>query len=201
MNAKPLSDPIAAVEVEESAVGLADYLRRQWEWSERTFGPGRRTLGVTKHIEKEIAEVRAKPEDLSEWVDIIILAMDGYWRHGGKPEELLAQMQAKQAKNFARQWPAWKSEDEPVEHDRTRDAAAFPSDAEILDWMADVRVFDGLGQYDIDEMTLAAGPPDITEEGWKLEWRKQMRLAVALLMADPAALPASIPGAEQDGGR
>jgi hypothetical protein len=97
---------------------LAEYLKRQWEWSARTFGNGRRTLGVTKHIEKEIAEIREKPDDLSEWVDVIILAMDGYWRHGGTPESLLADMQAKQDKNFARTWPTSKSEDEAVEHTR-----------------------------------------------------------------------------------
>ena len=97
---------------------LFDHLKRQWAWSLKTFGPVRRTLGVTRHIEKEIAEIREKPEDLSEWVDVIILAMDGYWRHGGKPEELLMHMQAKQDKNFARQWPSPTSEDEAVEHVR-----------------------------------------------------------------------------------
>ncbi len=100
---------------------LADYLHEAREFSERTFGAGRRTLGVTKHIEKEIAEVRAKPDDLTEWVDIIILACDGYWRHGGQPGNLLADMLAKLAKNKARVWPKPTSEDEPVEHDRTHD--------------------------------------------------------------------------------
>lgn len=100
---------------------LADYLRQAREFSERTFGPGRRTLGVTKHIEKEIAEVCANPLDLTEWVDIIILACDGYWRHGGQPENLLADMMAKLEKNKARTWPKPTSEDEPVEHDRTLD--------------------------------------------------------------------------------
>ena len=105
---------------------LADYLHEAKEFSERTFGKGRRTLGVTKHIEKEIAEVRAKPDDLTEWVDIIILACDGYWRHGGQPENLLADMLAKLAKNKARVWPTPTSEDEPVEHDRSHDDTLNP---------------------------------------------------------------------------
>ena len=103
--------------------GLANYMREAREFSARTFGPGRRTLGVTKHIEKEIAEVRAKPDDLTEWVDLIMLAADGYWRHGGQPENLLADMMAKLAKNKARTWPAPTSVDEPIEHDRSHDTA------------------------------------------------------------------------------
>jgi len=112
----------ASAEALANAYELAGYLRDAREWSARTFGPGRRTLGVTKHIEKEIAEVRAKPDDLTEWVDIIILACDGYWRHGGQPESLLPDMLAKLAKNKARTWPAPTSEDEPTEHVRGYDA-------------------------------------------------------------------------------
>ncbi len=120
---KPTLDALLAQAKRE---GLADYLRQAREFSEKTFGPGRRTLGVTKHIEKEIAEVRAKPNDLTEWIDIIILACDGYWRHGGQPEGLLADMMAKLAKNKARKWPAPTSEDVPVEHDRTHDDPLNP---------------------------------------------------------------------------
>jgi len=32
---------------------------RQREWSERTFGPGKRTGGITAHIAKELDEIRA----------------------------------------------------------------------------------------------------------------------------------------------
>ena len=109
----------------QPSTDLELYLIRQWEWSRKTFGPGKRTMGVTRHIEKEVAEIRAKPYDLSEWVDVIILAMDGYWRHGGKPGTLLADMQAKQDKNFGREWPEPSSEDESVEH--VRDSEDQPS--------------------------------------------------------------------------
>ena len=105
---------------------LTAYLTRQWEWSKRTFGPGRRTLGIIQHIQKELREVEAKPTDLSEWVDVAILAMDGYWRHGGSPETFMRDMQAKQDKNFARVWPTPTSEDVAVEHDRSFDAALAP---------------------------------------------------------------------------
>jgi hypothetical protein len=97
---------------------LVSYLRRQIEWSKRVFGEGPRTGGITRHIEKECREIRAAPYDLSEWVDVMILAMDGYWRHGGTPEWLMAELEAKQDKNFARSWPTPVSQDEPVEHVR-----------------------------------------------------------------------------------
>lgn len=100
---------------------LEAYARRQWDWSAQTFGPGERTGGITQHIEKECTEIRAKPHDLSEWVDVMILAMDGFWRHGGKPEDLMPMLQAKQDKNFARNWPDWRkfSQDQAIEHDRS----------------------------------------------------------------------------------
>jgi hypothetical protein len=97
---------------------LVGYLTRQWEWSKRTFGPGKRTKGILRHIEKELLEIEAKPDDLTEWADVVILAMDGFWRHGGKPEDLMRVLQAKQEKNFARVWPTPTSEDEATEHVR-----------------------------------------------------------------------------------
>lgn len=100
---------------------MAHYLTDAREFSSRTFGPGRRTGGVTKHIEKELEEIRQKPDDLSEWIDVIILGCDGYWRHGGQPEDLLSDMRAKLEKNKLRKWPTPTSEDEAVEHDRTHD--------------------------------------------------------------------------------
>ena len=117
---------LATVRAEARAEGLAAYLTEAREFSRSTFGEGNRTLGVTKHIEKEIAEVRAKPFDLTEWIDIIILACDGYWRHGGEPEKLLGDMMAKLAKNKARTWPKPTSENEAVEHDRTHDDPLNP---------------------------------------------------------------------------
>lgn len=103
---------------------MGAYLERQREWSERTFGPGRRTVGITKHIEKEITEVRNDPDDLMEWIDIMILAIDGFWRAGGHPSQLMEMLEAKQAKNFARKWPPILPEDEITEHDRSEEVTA-----------------------------------------------------------------------------
>jgi hypothetical protein len=47
---------------------------------------------------------------------VLILAMDGYWRHGGKPEELAEMLEAKQRVNFERAWPPIQPEDQATEH-------------------------------------------------------------------------------------
>lgn len=95
---------------------LGEHLEQQKEWSEVTFGPGQRTLGILAHIRKELAEIEASPHDLEEWIDVIQLALDGYWRHGGDPLHIMLDLQAKLAKNKARKWPAILPEDEPTEH-------------------------------------------------------------------------------------
>ncbi len=98
--------------------GLESFLARQIAWSQNTFGPGTRVGGLTKHIAKELEEIRAKPDDLSEWVDVIILALDGYWRNGGTANAIMDDLIAKQRKNFQRTYPMPTSQDEPSEHVR-----------------------------------------------------------------------------------
>lgn len=63
-----------------SGLGIAEYMSHASVWSYQTFGPGPRTLGVVAHIRKEIAEIEDEPEYLSEWADLVILALDGCWR-------------------------------------------------------------------------------------------------------------------------
>lgn len=100
---------------------LTSWMIRQREFSLRTFGPGRRALGIVRHIEKELQEIDRAPEDLMEWTDVIILAADGFWRAGGNPQDLIAYLNAKQQRNIGRTWPAVISEDLPVEHDRSHE--------------------------------------------------------------------------------
>lgn len=96
------------------------HLVRQRAFSEATFGPGARTAGVIDHIRKEPREIEAAPDDLSEWVDVVILALDGAWRRGYEPHDILCAILAKQAKNEARTWPDWRTMplDRAIEHDR-----------------------------------------------------------------------------------
>jgi hypothetical protein len=107
----------------EDAVPLFDmlqHLARQRAFSERTFGPGMRTQGVVDHIRKELIEILADPADLSEWIDVAILALDGAWRTGAAPEQIIAALVAKQTKNEGRNWPDWRTApaDRAIEHVR-----------------------------------------------------------------------------------
>lgn len=100
---------------------LHRHLQRQRAFSERNFGPGMRTQGVVDHIRKELIEVLANPQDLSEWIDVAILALDGAWRTGATPAQIIAALVAKQDKNEARNWPDWRTAppDQAIEHVRT----------------------------------------------------------------------------------
>ena len=94
------------------------HLQRQRDFSERTFGPGSRTSGVCDHIRKELEEIEAAPQDLEEWIDVVILALDGAWRTGATPEQIVAQLVAKQTKNEGRRWPDWREaeQDKAITH-------------------------------------------------------------------------------------
>lgn len=111
---------------------LAQHLLRQMAFSHATFGPGARTEGVTDHIRKELDEVIESGGSPSEWVDVVILALDGLTRaiafgavaYRGYPEEAadlaVRLILAKQAKNEARTWPDWRTapKDRAIEHER-----------------------------------------------------------------------------------
>lgn len=112
---------------------LKQHLIRQMAFSHSTFGHGPRTCGVIDHISKELAEVEASGGHPSEWVDVVILALDGLTRavafqNGPRmdPDEVaglcVRQIAAKQTKNEARIWPDWRpaDPDKAIEHDRTQ---------------------------------------------------------------------------------
>lgn len=98
----------------------AAHIERQREFSARTFGPGTRTAGVLDHIAKELDEIRKAPTDLSEWADVIILALDGAQRTGAAPQDIIDAIVAKQDKNESRDWPDWRDQDpdKAIEHHR-----------------------------------------------------------------------------------
>lgn len=102
---------------------LIAHLQRQIAFSEKTFGPGPRVQGVCDHIRKELVEVEAEGGPLAEWVDVIILGLDGAWRSGASAEQIAAAITAKQAKNEGRRWPDWRTSapGKAIEHDRTAD--------------------------------------------------------------------------------
>lgn len=103
-----------------------DYIKRHVEWGYSTFGTpadGRGPLGPLDHLKKELKEIEDDPNDLKEWIDAIILAIDGFIRAGGKPHMLLPMLFEKQTINSMRNWPDWRTmhPDKAIEHVRTRE--------------------------------------------------------------------------------
>ena len=110
------------------------YLIRQMAFSHATFGPGERTHGVIDHIRKELVEVAESEGSIEEWVDVVILALDGLTLasafkgvvEGRRDPEFVANLcvnaiVGKQSRNEARTWPDWRtmSAEKAIEHDRT----------------------------------------------------------------------------------
>ena len=123
------TDPVAFMEtvrteIEESRSkqSLQELIERQRDFSIKTFGPpNNNTCGIIDHICKEIDEVAAtEGKDLSEWIDIVILALDGAWRAGFTPEQIVQGLLDKQAKNESRRWPDWRTAEpgKAIEHIR-----------------------------------------------------------------------------------
>ena len=101
---------------------IKELVERQIPWSKATFGTKMRTGGITQHIELELQEIRDNPDDLTEWIDVVLLALDGAWRSGHTPAEIEAALIAKQNKNFKRIWPKHDNPpDEAICHDRTKE--------------------------------------------------------------------------------
>lgn len=107
------------------------HLIRQMVFSRATFGPGERMEGVLDHMAKEIEEVRRANGDSSEWVDLVILALDGLTRrlwaisnYEKSADEIASDavriIVGKQGRNERRNWPDWRTapEDRAIEHVR-----------------------------------------------------------------------------------
>lgn len=89
---------------------LYKHLLSQIAWSRETFGP-MGLQGIIHHLEEEIEEVKQEPENLEEWVDVILLGFDGAWRSGHTAREIVEAINQKFKKNQKRQWPGWTTQD------------------------------------------------------------------------------------------
>lgn len=103
---------------------LKQHLIRQMAFSHATFGPGNRWEGIVDQIKKEIIELEESGGECEEWVDIVILALDGLTRslafslgNGLRQNPNIASqtainmIAAKQTENESRQWPDWRTAD------------------------------------------------------------------------------------------
>lgn len=96
---------------------MRTYVQQHVAWSRQTFGEGPRPVGLCKHIAKELDEILRDPNDLEEWIDVIILALDGATRQGYRADAILDMLETKQQKNKARVFNVG-GPDEPNEHVR-----------------------------------------------------------------------------------
>lgn len=122
-------------------VDFVEHMKRQIAFSKGAFGPGTRTEGVIDHIRKELLEIEeALPvRAAEEWIDVVILALDGLWREieAGKLPRMLGapstdfvaaavvkMIVEKQAINEGRRWPDWRLAEpgKAIEHVRGESA-------------------------------------------------------------------------------
>lgn len=93
-------------------MNLYQYINQQTKWARETFGPGDihdRVDGLVDHIQKELVEIKSDPTDIMEWIDLIILALDGATRAGHSAGDICRALELKQQINFQREWPDWRT--------------------------------------------------------------------------------------------
>ena len=132
-------------------VDFLDYVIRHQYWSQRAFGPARPKTDVPRllsHIRKELVEIEQHPQDCEEWVDPIILCIDGAWRSGHSAYTIASTLKRKQEKNMIRKWTIPSDPTTPIEHDRTAETPC-PVHPHVHDMQDGVLEFHGrsnLGQ-------------------------------------------------------
>ena len=101
-------------------MNLEAFIKDTHDWSLKTHGPGDSTTRVVSHIIKELGEIMDDPDDIYEWIDVIILALNGASRRGFTPEHIVQALQDKMEINKKRDWPNYRlhPKDKPLEHDK-----------------------------------------------------------------------------------
>ena len=86
-----------------------------YRWAQSTFGTGMRVQGCVNHIRSELEEVLEEPTDVTEWCDVMILALNGATRAAAThlpddatPEDIsqyvLNALEEKMNRNYRRTW-------------------------------------------------------------------------------------------------
>lgn len=98
---------------------LSRLFQEQAEWSQQTFGSdlSRGPSGPLKHLASEVLEALRSPEDIIEYADCQLLALDAVRRGGFGLEQLLEACWLKfKINRNKRSWPQTTSPHEPVFH-------------------------------------------------------------------------------------
>lgn len=151
----------------DSHFDFAAFVDAKAKWSRDTFGP-QSIVGLRKHIDKELAEIDAKPGDLIEWVDLVLLAIDGVTKHAGATgAEFVRALVEKMDRNRARQWPDWRAlgPDEAREHVRdvppSVDAQPRPTTGDVEVWPLVLKDIEARMQFGMEKY----GVPLRTNDG------------------------------------
>jgi len=83
---------------------LDKFQQKCYVWSAATFGV-RDCSGPLNHLKSEIEEVKAKPDDLTEWADCYLLLSDAAARAGIKMSAVFEAAMNKHEINVRRDWP------------------------------------------------------------------------------------------------
>jgi len=115
--AQKIAEQAKQIERLKTRPNLHGFIEVQRAFSLKTFGPENDKKRIISHIQKELAELDESGE-LIEWIDIILLALDGAWRGGASPQEISEAMDNKLRININREWPNWRTTKpgEPIEH-------------------------------------------------------------------------------------
>jgi len=76
---------------------------RMTNWAEDTF-PQRTNHSILTHLRRELDEIEAKPNDIEEWADAILLFMHGLREQGFDIHNLSTALEKKFAINQKRKW-------------------------------------------------------------------------------------------------
>jgi len=101
---------------------FTDLVNRQRTWSTTQFGESVDLPRILNHITEATGDVEKEPARLHNWIDIVLLAMDGAWRAGHSPKEVVQAIQDVQVRNIMRDWqnPGDLPIGEPIKHIRSQ---------------------------------------------------------------------------------
>lgn len=91
--------------MEEKPWTILQYIQTQIKWSLKIFQQGRSDTDLIDNIQKKLDEIKNQPGKLTEWIDIIILGLDGAWRNGFAPVDIIKALREKQLINITNNEP------------------------------------------------------------------------------------------------
>lgn len=102
------------------ACKLHKLIESQTPWSQTTFGSDtpESSRKPTLHMRKEVDEILANPDDITEYADVLLLLIDAARRRGFVFSDLVQAAIAKHEICKTREWVIVDDPDAPNEHKR-----------------------------------------------------------------------------------